>query len=153
MVFSPDFLGFGDPEAAPEGTAADGEAAADGEDEDKQDNTGGTSNEDLMRRYRQNADMPTDLGSAAEQFGEDFRSILLRSDATAAAYRDKASRARYIHIASVDASSDGGFKLADGTLSLAELRTQPLQAEIVIVTASAPAAVQHTSPCAPRCGC
>lgn len=135
VAYNPDFLGMGAPmaEAAP----ADAEEAQDEEDQ------GGTSNEDLMRKYRQNADLPMDLGSAAEQFGEDFRSILVRTDATVANYKEKAPKARYIHLSEIEAAPAGGLALADGELTLSTLRTVPLQAELVILTASASPEVQQ----------
>jgi hypothetical protein len=59
--------------------------------------------------------------------------VLRDKDATVAAWREKASKAHFIHIGAFPASADGGYKLADGVLSLAEIGATPLSATAAFV--------------------
>jgi hypothetical protein len=147
-AYNPDFLGLGAPEAAPpsadvgaEAGAADGEGEAPAGDQPEAE-VGGTTDEDLLRRHRANTNMPLELGAASRQFGADFRQILVGTDASAAKWGDLVKKARYIHISEVEPAGDGGFALADGDLSLASIRTTPIRAQLVIITAEGPAEVQ-----------
>ena len=146
VAYNPDFLGLGAPEPAPppsEDGATDGEAAATDAAPDGQDaEVGGTTDEDLLRRHRANTNMPLDLGAASRQFGADFREILVGTDASASRWSELVSKARYIHISEVDVAGDGGFALSDGDLSLATIRTTPIRAQLVIITAEGPPEVQ-----------
>ena len=86
--------------------------------------------------------LPRTLSSAARHFGSDFREVLMGQHAEAWRYRKRAPRARYAYIVNVPMSEDGGFVLADEDLSINELRTTPLAAELVVIAANAPPAVQ-----------
>ncbi len=138
--YSPDFFGLGAPKAAE--AVAEAPAAAPSTPSDKVDG-GGTTDEDLLRRHRANANLPQDLGAASRQFGDDFRKIVTGGAASLESWDKLAENARYIHISTVDMAPDGGLMLADGALSIARIRTTPMRAELVIVTADAPVEVQE----------
>lgn len=53
--------------------------------------------------------------------------------ATVAAWKDKAPRARFLHLGALPAAPGGGFVLADGTLTLEDLATTALGATTVVV--------------------
>jgi hypothetical protein len=71
--------------------------------------------------------------SAHFQSGHD--EVLVADKATVAAWKEKAANSRYIHIASLSAGPGGGFKMADGNLSLNEVRNTALNAQLVVITA------------------
>ncbi len=162
--YKPDFLAVGEPvsaatggaggsadaAAAPEpdaGTEGEGEGAAAGEPaaeeaappeakNEKAPAEGGSYSAPKPRK------LPRTLSSAARHFGSDFREVLMGQHAEAWRYRKRAPRARYLYIVNVPMSDDGGFVLADEDLSINELRTTPLAAELVVIAANAPPAIQ-----------
>ena len=140
--YNPDFLGLGSPEAAPPPAQPGAEEGAPANADQPEPEVGGTTDEDLLRRHRANTNMPLDLGAASRQFGADFRQILVGTDASGAKWGELVKKARYIHISEVEPAGDGGFALADGDLSLATIRTTPIRAQLVIITAEGPAEVQ-----------
>ena len=84
-----------------------------------------------------NFEDPDELKLCGRYFQSGFNDTLLGADATLAAWREKSANARYIHITDVGPSLGGGFKLADGSLSLDEVRNTAIHAEMVVVTARA----------------
>lgn len=54
--------------------------------------------------------------------------ILEGKDATVTAWKDKAGGARFVHLGDFDAAPGGGWKLADGVLTLADVVATPLAA-------------------------
>jgi hypothetical protein len=86
--------------------------------------------------------VPRDMRSAARQFGE-FQVVVSGEASTKAAFQEHGARARFIHISQVEPAPDGGFVLADGALSLAEIRATAMLAEIVIITSEADGDVQQ----------
>ncbi|MFN7146461.1 MAG: hypothetical protein ACK4YP_21990, partial [Myxococcota bacterium] len=59
--------------------------------------------------------------------------VLEGAEATVAAFREKAPKARFLHIGGFPASADGGYLLADGALSLGELAGTPIGANGVVI--------------------
>lgn len=86
--------------------------------------------------------LPPDVRAAKRLFEEQFSKVLAGSDATVAAWDQFAPHARYLHLSGIDAAPGGGFRLADGVLDLNHLRRTKLAADLVVVTATAPPAVQ-----------
>ena len=82
------------------------------------------------------------MSSGARHFGQDFREVLVGSNAERWRYVERAPRARYLYIEEVPASADGGFALADAPLTLRDIRETPLAAELVVISADAPTAQQ-----------
>lgn len=54
--------------------------------------------------------------------------VLEGKDATVTAWKDKAGGARFVHLGDFDAAPGGGWKLADGVLTLADVVSTPLAA-------------------------
>lgn len=88
------------------------------------------------------SEIPGDLARASRHFSPDFRQQYVGAEATESAYKDNAGKARYLYFADLAASADGGFVLADGALSLSEIRATPLAAEVIFINSPADAA-QH----------
>lgn len=59
--------------------------------------------------------------------------VLEGAEATAAAFRAEAGRARFVHIGGFPATPDGGFQLADGPLTLGDIAAIPLVARGVLI--------------------
>ena len=78
---------------------------------------------------------PDELTVCGRYFQSGFNQILVGGDAKAETWKAKAAGARYIHIADVAPAMHGGFKMADGELSLNDVRNTPLHAELVLITA------------------
>jgi hypothetical protein len=125
-LYVPDFLGVGTPvEPAPEPSGEEGELPVEVENPDKP-----------------KLKVPTDLGLASRHFGSDFRVMLLGEDATAERYIESSATARYIYIADVDSTTDGGFQIVGGEMNLSEIRTHPIPAKVVFISAPAPSVMQ-----------
>jgi hypothetical protein len=88
--------------------------------------------------------LPPEIQAGLQNFNQEgFRKDLLGDQAVLAGWAENAPRARYIHFADVEMAGDGGFKLGDGLLTLAMIRTTTLVAELVVINAEAPVHVQH----------
>ncbi|MEC8422964.1 MAG: CHAT domain-containing protein, partial [Myxococcota bacterium] len=168
--FRPPFLGFGAPEEAappPEPAAEDGEAAAEAagdepaepgdatakpgpatEAADPEAQTagsefsGGLTDADLLRAHRSKSKTPGALVAASRSFGDDFRDLRVGQAATEAIWTELGGTARYLQFSKVDAAPDGGFVLADGVLTLSDIRSTEMHAQVVVITAEAPHPVQ-----------
>ena len=141
LEYRPPFLGFGAPEKIepkPEG-AAEGEAGGEAPAGDKE---GALSDEDLLRAHRAKSTTPGALSAASRSFGDDFRDLRVGEAATEAVWNELGGTARYLQISAVDAAPDGGFVLADGDLTLSEIRSTEMRAQVVVVTAEASHGVQ-----------
>jgi hypothetical protein len=68
--------------------------------------------------------------------------VWVSSDASVASVTRGLGTARFVHIAAVPATPDGGFRLADGDLSLRDIRSGAAIAELVVISASAPLELQ-----------
>jgi len=75
------------------------------------------------------------IGVAHRFFDPDFRETCVGSDAQLTNYFELAPRARYMHLDALEATARGGFVLGDGELDLTTVRSIPLVAELVIITA------------------
>jgi hypothetical protein len=152
--YHPPFLGFGAPEkveppAEPaEGEGAEGEGA-EGEgaeaapaEEAKKDQERALTDEDLLRAHRSKRKTPGALSAAARSFGEEFRDLRIGQEATEKVWTELGGTARYLQISNVEAAPDGGFVLADGELTLREIRETDVHAQVVVLTAEAPHSVQ-----------
>lgn len=73
-------------------------------------------------------------GATLQQVYPDAR-VLVGKDATLAAWREQAPKARFLHVGALPASPGGGVRLADGDLTLAEIAATPLLATSVSVAA------------------
>lgn len=78
---------------------------------------------------------PDELKVCGRYFQSGFDEVLTGEEATLAVWKEKAETARYIHLADLNPSMNGGFQFADGPLSLDEIRNTPLHAEMVVMTA------------------
>jgi hypothetical protein len=144
----PDFLAFNSPEpvAAPEpeegeeeggkgkGKAKKGKRAADEE---------AGAIEAVKHVCISEDDSPPNVRSANRFFDPEFRELCSGQQATLTNYFELAPRARFIQLDSLDATARGGFSMADGDLDLTTVRSIPLVAELVIVTASGSEDQQH----------
>ena len=91
-----------------------------------------------------NFEAPNELKVCRRYFQSGFNDVRVGKDATLVAWKEKTEHSRYIHIADVSPAMGGGFRLADGVLSLDEVRNSPLHAEMVVITARAtPEQQQH----------
>jgi hypothetical protein len=125
-LYVPDFLGVGTPvEPEPEPSAEEGETPVEVENPDKP-----------------KLKIPTDLGLASRHFGSDFRVMLVGEDATSERYVESSATARYIYIADVDATTDGGFQIVGGEMNLSEVRTHLIPGKVVFISSPAPSVMQ-----------
>lgn len=90
-----------------------------------------SSNEAMLTEHA----APDELKTCSIHFQSGHDEVLTADNATVAAWKEKASQSRYIHIGNLPAGAGGGFKMADGTLSLDEVRNTQLNARLVIVSA------------------
>ncbi len=144
--YRPDFLGLGAPkpvEAPPEaaapaedGAAGEGGGAAPAKEPDAM------SDEAMLERHRAKRTLPVDLVASGRSFGEDFKELHVGEALLESVWTEKGPTARYVQFSQMDPSADGGFVVADGELTLSEIRATRMQADIVVVTASAPGPVQ-----------
>lgn len=138
----PDILAFGRPappvegEAEPE-DAPEPKAKAKAKGKGKGKGKGGADElvEEPEHFCTHGDDPPVNLTVAHRFFDPDFRETCVGPDAKLSSYFELAPRARYIHIDSVDPTSRGGFKFGDGDLELTTVRSIPIVAELVIITA------------------
>lgn len=145
IEYRPDFLGLGAPVAVVAEAPADeegAEAAPDAPDAPAAPENGSVSDEELLRRHRAKRSLPADLVASGRSFGDEFRDVRVGEAATEAAWDELGPTARYVQISTIAASADGGFVLADGELTLTEIRETPMKAELVVITADAPGPVQ-----------
>jgi CHAT domain-containing protein len=77
---------------------------------------------------------PDELKICGRYFRSGFDEVLVGKAATVETWKAKAENARYIHIADIGPAMNGGFQLADGPLSLDEVRNTRLHAELVVIT-------------------
>lgn len=77
---------------------------------------------------------PDELKICGRYFRSGFDEVLVGKAATLETWKAKAENARYIHIADIGPAMNGGFQLADGALSLDEIRNTRLHAELVVIT-------------------
>ncbi|MDP2317120.1 MAG: CHAT domain-containing protein, partial [Pseudomonadota bacterium] len=66
--------------------------------------------------------------------------VLQGAAATVASFRENAGAARFLHVGSFPVTPDGGFQLADGTLTLGDIAALPLGARGVLIGGAAPGA-------------
>lgn len=128
-TYNPDFLGFGAitaGAAAPlaEVAPAGGEGAA----------------TDAPLPAALSAD---ELAASARVFPSGLKQTLVGAESKEAAWAERAKTARYLHFTALAPSPDGGFQLADGALTLSEIRATPLGAHLVVVSAGGTMAQQR----------
>ena len=82
-----------------------------------------------------NFEDPDELTVCRRYFQSGFNDVRIGKDATLESWKGKTANARYIHIAEMPPAMGGGFQMADGALSLDEVRNTPLHAEMVVITA------------------
>ncbi len=107
--FSPDIMAFADPDSEVDETEED----------------------DVLGRGKKN--QPVAFEVISLHFRPDNRQILLGKTAETAKYTDMASGTRYIYLSGIEATADGGFKLADGDLTLSQVQSQSLKATTVFL--------------------
>ena len=149
-AYKPDFLAFGAPqgvtaqaegsEAPPEAVEPDEAAPAPRKPQKQKEEGVEAAPAHLPTIPFQR--LPRSLAGAARHFSPEFREVWAGEEATRANLAEKLPHARFIHLAQMDPSADGGFILADGAFSLGELRASPIVAELVVITAVASPAVQ-----------
>jgi hypothetical protein len=71
-----------------------------------------------------------------------INSVLTAQTARWRSGRRRGASAQYIHLAEIEESQDGGFKLGDQALSLSDVRATPLTADLVFMTTEAPYQIQ-----------
>lgn len=86
--------------------------------------------------------MPQDLDPALRNYAKGRRQLLAGADSTVAAWAAGAPTARVIQISGVQTAPGGGFALGDGVVGLDDIRTTPMQAELVLLMVDAPVEVQ-----------
>ena len=82
-----------------------------------------------------NFEDPDELKLCGRYFQSGFNDTLIGKDATLESWREKSANSRYIHIAEMPPAMAGGFQMANGTLSLDEIRNTKIHAEMVVITA------------------
>ncbi len=63
----------------------------------------------------------------------DSAKVLVKDEATVEAFVTNAPKARYIYLSEIPATADGGFEMADGTISLDEITGLDLHAMVVFI--------------------
>ena len=86
---------------------------------------------------------PPNVRAGNRFFDPEFRELCSGGQATLKNYFELAPRARYIQFDSVDPTARGGFALGDGELDLTTVRSIPLVAELVLLSASGTEQQQH----------
>jgi hypothetical protein len=94
--------------------------------------------DDAMSEY----EVPDELKTCSRHFQSGFDETLYGANATVAAWKEKSPLARYIHITGLPAAARGGFMMADGPLTLEQIRSTPMHAELVVITAKTTSAQQ-----------
>jgi CHAT domain-containing protein len=84
----------------------------------------------------------SELETVGRLFVGGVRAMKTGEEATRAAWKESSATARYIHLTDLAQGPDGGFMLADGPLSIAEIRQGTLVADLVVITAIASPEVQ-----------
>ena len=82
-----------------------------------------------------NFEDPDELKLCGRYFQSGFNDTRVGKDATLESWREKSANSRYIHIAEMPPGMAGGFQMANGTLSLDEIRNTKVHAEMVVITA------------------
>jgi hypothetical protein len=77
-----------------------------------------------------------------QSFRSDTYKVFLGDKAEVETYSLHAPRSRYLFFSEVDPSPDGGFELADGTLTLSQIHQTPLTAQVVFISAGVSSSVQ-----------
>jgi len=93
---------------------------------------GPSSNEAMLTEH----EAPDEVKTCSRHFQSGHDEVLTAENATVAAWKEKAAQSRYIHIANMAPGAGGGFQMADGNLSLDVIRNTPLNAQLVVITAS-----------------
>ena len=78
---------------------------------------------------------PNELKVSGRYFQSGIDEVLTGPDALVSVWREKAAGARYIHLAELTPAMNAGFQLADGPLTLDEIRNTELHADMVVITA------------------
>ena len=86
---------------------------------------------------------PNELKVSGRYFQSGIDEVLTGPDAVLSVWREKAAAARYIHLSELTPTMNGGFKFADGALSLDEVRNTKLHADMVVITARGTPAQQQ----------
>jgi hypothetical protein len=159
-AFNPDYLGVGKPAAAaPAAPAAPAKAEAPAaakeepakDDKAKDAPSAMPSDAELMAAKGKKDNIPPEILGVSQIFPADppeieasarRNQVWVSSDASVAAVTRGLGTARFVHIAAVPATPDGGFRLADGDLSLRDIRSGAAIAELVVISASAPLELQ-----------
>jgi hypothetical protein len=76
-----------------------------------------------------------EMVNASRQFGQGLRITESGEAATREVFLEKASKARYIHISDYGVGNAGSLLLANGSVSLAEIRAMNLTAQVVVLSA------------------
>jgi len=147
----PDFLAFDSPEkveAAPAEEEAPEEAPKAKAKKPKKGKKGKGKEaagaiEEVEHTCTSKKEPPPNVRAANRFFDPEFRELCAGQQATLANYFELAPRARYIQLDSLEPTARGGFALGDGELDLTTVRSIPLVAELVILSASGTEAQQH----------
>ena len=103
----------------------------------------GEAVEELEHICTSGAEPTVEVAVSHRFFDPDFRETCVGSDAQLTNYFELAPRARYIHLDDLSPTSRGGFAFGDGELDLKTVRSIPLVAELVIITADGSSAQQQ----------
>jgi len=95
----------------------------------------GTDTSSLNEALLTENETQNEIKTCSRFFSSGHDESLMGEDATVAAWSEKAARARYIHFSDLEAGPGGGFKMADGNLSLNQIRNTQLYAHLVVITA------------------
>ncbi|MEC7985519.1 MAG: CHAT domain-containing protein [Myxococcota bacterium] len=87
---------------------------------------------DLLRTGK--AGQPIEIDQISLSFKPDKRKVLIADEAKMGVYRKHVSAAKYIYFAQASSTSDGGFFIGEEKLSLSEISSTPLNAQIVIIS-------------------
>jgi hypothetical protein len=94
---------------------------------------GPSSNEAMLSEH----EAPDEIKTCSRHFQSGHDEVLSADKATIAGWIEHAEHSRYIHISSLDQGAGGGFKMADGNLSLDKIRDTALNAQLVVISAEA----------------
>jgi len=86
---------------------------------------------------------PPDLSVGQRTFDPRFSKVVVAEAATLAIWKEDGPRARVLHFTSTPSSPGGGFQLADGALSLEDIRSTKLIAKLVVISAEGSVDVQR----------
>jgi hypothetical protein len=105
--------------------------------------TGTPSDAELLQKHKAGgSDVPADLSGAVKAFPAEFREVAVGPAATVEVLRGRLGTSRIVHLSGLAASGDGGFRVADGEVSLNAIRAMALGAETVVITSPAEVPVQ-----------